>query len=448
MRSRWWRYALRRRLLAGADVTAAFLAGLAMSIAGEGDIAQFGWSLFFLPAWILVAKLTGLYDRDDRSLRHLTVDEIPLLVLWALVGTASLTLFLELTPAGRPSSSSSLVAGATAVVAVFVLRVAARWLWRATTPSERVTAVGTVSAADAFRRKLELFPDLHATIVGVHDPREIDELARDPAALASTDRLFYIPEALDKHEMGAVLDIARGQGLRLTLIPPCARAFGTAVRLNHLADLPVLEYNTANLSRSTLFLKRVLDVTVGAAALILFLPLFAVISVAIKLDSRGTVFFSQLRAGTHGRPFRMRKFRSMVGNAEELLAELVPFDRLEEPMFKLPDDPRVTRVGRILRRWSLDELPQLVNVLRGEMSLVGPRPEQVELVERYTPEQRHRLAVKPGMTGPMQVHGRGTLSLDERLSLEDDYVESLSLGRDVRILALTVAAVLRGKGAF
>jgi lipopolysaccharide/colanic/teichoic acid biosynthesis glycosyltransferase len=117
-------------------------------------------------------------------------------------------------------------------------------------------------------------------------------------------------------------------------------------------------------------------------------------------------------------------------------------------MFKLEEDPRVTRVGRVLRRTSLDELPQLVNVLRGEMSLVGPRPEQVELVERYGPEERFRFAVKPGLTGPMQVYGRGHLSFDERLAVDRDYIENLSIGRDLRILALTLTALATRRGAF
>jgi lipopolysaccharide/colanic/teichoic acid biosynthesis glycosyltransferase len=152
--------------------------------------------------------------------------------------------------------------------------------------------------------------------------------------------------------------------------------------------------------------------------------------------------------GMSGRHFRMRKFRTMVPDAEARLVQLVSLDALSEPMFKLQDDPRVTRVGRILRRTSLDELPQLLNVLAGDMSLVGPRPEQVELVEQYTPEQCIRLAVKPGLTGPMQVYGRGQLTFEERLSMEREYVENISVGRDIRILALTVAPVLSGRGAF
>ena len=171
------------------------------------------------------------------------------------------------------------------------------------------------------------------------------------------------------------------------------------------------------------------------------------VALVIKLDSRGPVIYSQRRAGIRGRPFRIRKFRTMVRDAEEQLEALVPFAELSEPMFKLPNDPRVTRVGRFLRRWSIDELPQLFNVLAGQMSLVGPRPEQIDLVERYAPEHRFRLSVKPGMTGPMQIYGRGALSFSERLAVERAYVENLSLGSDFRILVMTVGAVLSGKGA-
>jgi lipopolysaccharide/colanic/teichoic acid biosynthesis glycosyltransferase len=144
----------------------------------------------------------------------------------------------------------------------------------------------------------------------------------------------------------------------------------------------------------------------------------------------------------------MYKFRTMCFDAEARVAELVEFDALPFPMFKLRGDPRVTRVGRWLRRWSLDELPQLFNVLRGDMSLVGPRPEQVELVALYAPEHRFRLALKPGLTGPMQVYGRGELGFTDRLRVERDYIEHLGLRRDLCLLALTVVAVLRGRGAF
>ena len=177
-------------------------------------------------------------------------------------------------------------------------------------------------------------------------------------------------------------------------------------------------------------------------------PILLAIVLAERLGGEGAVFYVQRRAGLGGREFRMYKFRTMRPDAEALLPALVRFDQLDEPMFKLTRDPRVTRLGRVLRRTSLDELPQLLNVLKGEMSLVGPRPEQVELVRRYRPEHLFRLAVKPGLTGPMQVFGRGELRFEERLAVERDYIENLSISRDLRILALTIPSVICGRGAY
>ncbi len=194
--------------------------------------------------------------------------------------------------------------------------------------------------------------------------------------------------------------------------------------------------------------KRLLDLAGATVGLLLSLPLMIGIALAIRLDSPGPVFFTQERVGENGRTFRVIKFRSMVVDAEERRSEVVDLDQLPEPAYKVPNDPRVTPVGRWLRRYSLDELPQFVNVLRGDMSLVGPRPEEVALVARYNDWQRRRLAVKPGMSGPMQVNGRGRLSLAERVALEVDYIEHYSLRRDVAILLRTLPAVLRGDGSY
>jgi lipopolysaccharide/colanic/teichoic acid biosynthesis glycosyltransferase len=191
-----------------------------------------------------------------------------------------------------------------------------------------------------------------------------------------------------------------------------------------------------------------IDIAISSIALVVLAPLMFLIALLVLLDNGRPVLFRQVRVGAAARPFTMLKFRTMVRNAETLLSELVPLADLEEPVFKLRTDPRVTRVGRMLRRLSLDEIPQLLNVLRGEMSLVGPRPEQLELVERYEPEHLFRLAVKPGMTGPMQVYGRGELSFEERLAVEREYVENISVARDVHIIALTFASMLQGRGAF
>jgi exopolysaccharide biosynthesis polyprenyl glycosylphosphotransferase len=201
-------------------------------------------------------------------------------------------------------------------------------------------------------------------------------------------------------------------------------------------------------SRARLALKRGLSVLIAATALMVSLPLMTLIALAITVDSRGPVFFVQERLGENGRPFRMLKFRSMVVDAEARLPQLLAQDQTAQPGCKLRHDPRVTRVGRLLRRTSLDELPQLWNVWRGEMSLVGPRPEETRVVLQYSSWQRKRLAVKPGLTGPMQVSGRGDLSLDERVRLELRYIQNYSLWEDLRLLARTVPAVLSGRGSY
>lgn len=193
--------------------------------------------------------------------------------------------------------------------------------------------------------------------------------------------------------------------------------------------------------------KRAIDVLGALIGLIVSIPFVAVAALAIKLDSPGPVFFWQVRVGENGRLFRIVKLRTMVADAEARLDNLVDLDTLPEPAFKLQHDPRITRVGRLLRRTSLDEAPQFYNVLRGDMSLVGPRPEEVRIVQLYRDDQRRRLAVKPGMTGPMQISGRGDLPFAERLQLELDYIEHYSLWRDLEILLRTIPAILHGTGA-
>jgi lipopolysaccharide/colanic/teichoic acid biosynthesis glycosyltransferase/GT2 family glycosyltransferase len=194
--------------------------------------------------------------------------------------------------------------------------------------------------------------------------------------------------------------------------------------------------------------KRMMDVLGSAAGLVVASPVLVIAGIAIKLDSPGPVFFVQERCGENGRPFRIVKLRTMRLNAEKEVQEVLDMNHLDGPAFKIKEDPRVTRVGHLLRRFSLDEIPQFWNVLRGEMSLVGPRPEEVWVVARYDDLQRLRLLVKPGMTGPMQVSGRGDLDLNARLELEMDYIYHYSLWKDLDILLRTPQAVLSARGAY
>ena len=271
-------------------------------------------------------------------------------------------------------------------------------------------------------------------------------IRRSPASLDQIDRIVIATSHLDEELIAELVGHCRRNLIKLSVVPPARGMFGTAVQLNHVADLPVMEYNTWHVSRSTLFLKRLLDVGVSATTLVVLSPLLALIAGLIVADGGRPILFRQTRVGQHGRLFRVLKFRTMVVNAEELLPDLIGAETLQQPVFKLEQDPRVTAIGRFLRRTSIDELPQLLNVLIGDMSLVGPRPEQVELVERHAEQHHFRLAVKPGMTGPMQIYGRGRLTFEERLAVEREYIENISLSRDLRILALTTAAVVSGRG--
>ncbi|HEY3451727.1 MAG TPA: sugar transferase [Myxococcales bacterium] len=239
--------------------------------------------------------------------------------------------------------------------------------------------------------------------------------------------------------------------VRVHFVPDVLELTLVRAKVEDLGGIPVIGLREPPLDEAGRLAKRTFDLLFGSALTLLAAPLMLACAAAIKLSDGGPVFFRQKRVGENGAPFDMLKFRSMVVGAEEKLVELgidpnhLPADN---PMFKLPFDPRVTPVGRFLRRWSLDEVPQFLNVLRGEMSLVGPRPEEAKVVAQYSFFHRKRLAVKPGITGPMQVSGRGDLPLKERLKLELAYIESWTLWADLKILAKTLPVVLWGKGAY
>ena len=447
-RRRWWRDARRRRMLAAADLLAGAIAAVVVAIPISGTL----WPLLFLPLWLLVAKLLGLYDRDHQALRHLTADELPVVIAWAGTITALLALLLPLTSAGPLGSLNAAEHIAVATLAALCCRSLARWLWFRRTPPELVGIIGDGVALESLRRKFQLFRDMHFELAYDCTIAELgiggDRTRALGAAVDSVDRIVIASSSVDTELIADLAAICRDRQVKLSVVSPLRGRALPSLQIAQVADLPILEYNTWDPSRSTLSIKRSFDVIVALIGLLGFLLLLPVIALLIKIDSRGPVFFSQLRAGMGGRPFRMYKLRTMRLNAEEVLDSVVSIEQLAEPAFKIRDDPRVTGVGKVLRRLSIDELPQLFNVLVGEMSIVGPRPEQVEMVERYSAEDRFRLSVKPGITGPMQIFGRGELTFSERLAVELEYVENPSLSRDLRIVIHTIPAVLRGTGAF
>ena len=220
---------------------------------------------------------------------------------------------------------------------------------------------------------------------------------------------------------------------------------------------PFRAYNTAttayvpaqrHISRTYLFIKRTMDIALSTIGLILCIPLFIAVAIAIKRDSPGPVIFKQQRVGKDGKTFTMYKFRTMVVNAEEILDELLSKNEADGPVFKIKEDPRVTKLGKWLRKTSIDELPQLWNVLKGNMSLVGPRPPLEREVVQYDNYQRQRLSVKPGITCYWQVSGRSNITFDEWVELDIKYIQEQSLWTDIKLLFKTIGAVLRKDGAY
>jgi len=211
--------------------------------------------------------------------------------------------------------------------------------------------------------------------------------------------------------------------------------------------MPLLSFATTPTSQLQLMAKRVLDIALASLLLLLGLPVVTMIALAIKVTSGGSVLFRQTRCGLNGRFFTLYKFRTMVEDAEERRRELLHLNEMQGPVFKLKSDPRVTLLGRFLRRFSLDEFPQFWNVLRGDMSLVGPRPPIPEEVAQYKRWQRRRLAMKPGLTCLWQISGRNNIDFDRWMQLDLEYIDSWSPMLDLKILLKTIPVVLTGKGA-
>jgi exopolysaccharide biosynthesis polyprenyl glycosylphosphotransferase len=453
------RGAMLRRLLAMGDWVALIGSLFAVTAATSStDVATLFWAVLFSPIWLLVVKLHGLYDNDHRRIRHSTLDELPSLVSASVLGTLVLDGLLALSPVGPLSPASAIGVGICTLLASFVLRGILRFLWHHLTDLAAGLVIGPAAAVDIIARRVSTHPETRLALVGYLSSAGDDAASELPrlgsiadiskvAGEYEIERVVVTEQQMSEPAAERLIEECKAEGLALTFLPQHFGLLGPGIELNRLAELPVLDFRFSDPPRSTQAMKRGLDIVFSGALLALLSPLLALVAVAILVDSGRPVFFRQRRAGKDGEPFTMLKFRTMVNDAEERLGELVDLTKLEQPAFKITDDPRVTRIGRILRRSSVDELPQLINVLRGDMSLVGPRPEEESVVALYNERQRGRLAIKPGLTGPMQVYGRSDLTFEERLAMERDYLDNLSLLTDLAILLRTPRAIIRGDGA-
>jgi exopolysaccharide biosynthesis polyprenyl glycosylphosphotransferase len=442
-----WRDAVRARLLGVADATTVAVVLVAsVVLLGKSNMAVA--ALAGLPLAFALFKLAGLYDRDELRLTPSTLDEAPrLLQLTALLalGTSAL---LPLLARGRFDGGEIALVWIALFAATTTGRVLARSIARRICPVERCLVVGDIAQADHIRETLAgsqaraivvaCLPLRGEDVNELGGPEIIRSLVRD----LQVRRIIVAPPASETNADVDLIRVAKAVGVRVTVAPPMLEAVGSIVEFDDVNGTTMLGVRRFGLPRSTHLIKRAFDVVVTLAALLAVAPLLLAVALAIRLDSKGPIFFHQIRVGRDGRRFWMIKFRSMVANAEAQKESLRPFSEAGDGLFKVADDPRVTGVGRFLRRSSLDELPQLFNVLRGEMSLVGPRPLVVDEDDKVTGLDRSRLHFTPGMTGPWQVLD-SRVSLEQMVAIDYRYVANWSLWLDVKILVRTVRHVAR-----
>jgi exopolysaccharide biosynthesis polyprenyl glycosylphosphotransferase len=452
---------LRRSLATGDWLTMVATLCIVTAASPETDVGTLFWATMFSPVWVLVLKLHGLYDNDHRRIRHSTLDELSSLISAAALGTLALDGLLALSPVGPLPASSAIAVGLGALVGAFASRAILRFFWHRLAGAATGLVIGPAAAVAVVARRVATHPETRLHLVGYLAPRGEDE-SRPAGSLPrlgtiadisrvahdeQVERVIVTEQEMSEPAAERLIEQCKAAGLALTFLPQHFGLLGPGIELNRLAELPVLDFRFSDPPRSTEALKRAMDVAISGLLLVFLSPLLLASALLILLDSGRPVLFRQRRAGKDGKPFTVLKFRTMVQGAEDQLGELVDLEKLKEPAFKIADDPRVTRAGRMLRRFSFDELPQFVNVLRGDMSLVGPRPEEERVVALYDERQRIRLAVKPGMTGPMQVYGRADLTFEERLAMERDYLDNISVAGDLAILLRTPAAIVRGEGS-
>ncbi|WP_372790536.1 exopolysaccharide biosynthesis polyprenyl glycosylphosphotransferase [Paraconexibacter sp.] len=439
------RESIYRRLLVAADGLAMF-AALTILL---WDHQVGNLILLAIPALIVCCKGAGLYDHDDLVLRRSTLDEFPRLLQLATLATLIFWLSSPAFTVIDPSRGDIVLMWAVLIVAMPVSRVWARNLAARFAPPERCMVVGD---ADDLKRMRYATSDNPAVVWTGSVPieRVVNDLAalRRIAAEHDAERLIIAPpNTTGVHE--AAVNLIRGAkatGLRVSVMPGPLEVVTSAVVFDHQPGVTLLGVKRFGLTRSSNTAKRAFDlVFAGLATIVLAIPM-AIIAVLIRLDSQGPVLFRQERIGRDGRSFEILKFRTMIDGADALRDELAELNEAEGGLFKISDDPRVTRVGRILRKTSLDELPQLFNVLRGEMSIVGPRPLVTYEDARVTGLDRRRLALTPGMTGPWQVTGGERLPLPEMVKMDYLYVAGWSLWSDLKIILRTLSFVLRARG--
>jgi exopolysaccharide biosynthesis polyprenyl glycosylphosphotransferase len=449
-----------RRLLVAGDLLALLLGISSWSLlATRNGAHQEMWALLTLPVWIGLLHAYGLYAAGARRVGYATVDDIPDMAHAFLLGTVAMWLFFDLIAGERLATGQIASFVLVAFVLALCFRVAARNLALRMFGPERVLFVGSGQMTPIVVRQMLRQTRYGLTPVAALTRPENERWPLplvDAGSLADVDpaqciveygieRVIVSAEGVDDEALAELINVCRQLGVKVSALPSLASMMGPAATVDHLEGITLIGINTPSLARSNRVVKRAMDVIGASLLLAVSAPFWIAAAVAIKLESPGPVLFRQTRIGRGGKPFRLLKFRTMVRDAEARRDELLAQSR-QAGWLDLEHDPRVTSVGRLLRTTSLDELPQLWNVLRGEMSLVGPRPLIAEEDRNVNGWARRRLDLTPGITGSWQVLGRTHIPFEQMIMLDYVYVANWSVWTDIKLMLQTVPAVLMRRG--
>jgi exopolysaccharide biosynthesis polyprenyl glycosylphosphotransferase len=443
-----------RRSLATADLLAAVVAlGVALLVGGLEPRPVAVVAPFLV---VLFCKLGRMYDRDEVVIRKSTLDQAPDLLEAATLYSLIVWLASDLFVHGGMGRASVASMWGVLVLALIAFRWLARRLAARSTTPERLLVVGSGEATERLRARIETAHSINAVLVGrVALERDDREMPRPIGPLDDLDyvlrangveRVIIAPSERTSDEQLDTIRLVKGLGVKVSVLPRLFEVVGSSMEFDDVDGITVLGLRRYGLPKTSWYLKRTFDVFGSSLGLLFTAPLLLALAVAVKVSSPGPVLFRQPRVGRCGERFEMLKFRTMWDGADRLKAALAEQSQVDG-MFKIVDDPRVTPVGRLLRRTSIDELPQLINVLRGEMSLVGPRP-LVEEEDRMIAGWHHRRREgTPGMTGVWQVLGSARVPLDDMVKMDYLYRANWSLWLDLKILLRTLVHVCGRHGA-
>ncbi|MBA3867340.1 MAG: sugar transferase [Solirubrobacterales bacterium] len=453
-----------RRLLLSADLGSAALSGIITAIVFSVSLpSALALTGALMAGSVLLAFVFGLYSDRDLLTWASGLSDAPralvaaLLLAWPILGATAL---LKI---GNPALVALAATFATAAFDSVGRALARGWAHRIAPLRQRTVIVGSGMVADRLADRLNRHTEFGLETIGlVDDDVHTINAAQELPTLGSLDQLkrVLIDSKIDRviiafsrashQQLLSCIRICRDQRVAVDIVPRLFELLDGAQSMNQIGGLPLLSIGAPPLTRASRIAKRGLDVAIATIILVVLSPLLIAVAIAIRIDSRGPVFFRQVRVGRGKTEFRLFKFRSMYSDAEERKRQFEEENESTDGvMFKIKRDPRITRVGRFLRRSSIDELPQLINVVRGEMSLVGPRPLILD-ESKHAAQNWHarRLDLRPGITGLWQVSGRSDLPFQEMVRFDYQYVSGWSIARDIEILLATIPVVLSGRGAY